>query len=94
MIGQIISFVCVQVTEGKQELEKILKLLRKFRKEVNSLTEWLATTDEELTRRSSVEGMPRDLDAELAWAKVNEYTTGVISTALITSKRVHWPLME
>uniref|UniRef100_A0A8C2CPE0 Dystrophin n=1 Tax=Cyprinus carpio TaxID=7962 RepID=A0A8C2CPE0_CYPCA len=62
-----------QVTEGKQELEKLLKLLRKFRKEVNSLTEWLATTDEELTRRSSVEGMPSDLDAELSWAKVNEY---------------------
>lgn len=90
----MVSFVCVQVTEGKQELEKILKLLRKFRKEVNSLTEWLATTDEELTRRSSVEGMPSDLDAELAWAKVNECTTGVISAALFTSKRVHWSLME
>lgn len=88
MIGQIVSFVCVQVTEGKQELEKILKLLRKFRKEVNSLTEWLATTDEELTRRSSVEGMPSDLDAELAWAKVNEYTT------LFTSKKVHYSLKE
>ncbi|ROL45472.1 Dystrophin, partial [Anabarilius grahami] len=64
-----------QVTEGKQELEKILKLLRKFRKEVNSLTEWLATTDEELTRRSSVEGMPSDLDAELAWAKATQEDT-------------------
>uniref|UniRef100_A0A672MV72 Dystrophin n=1 Tax=Sinocyclocheilus grahami TaxID=75366 RepID=A0A672MV72_SINGR len=64
-----------QVTEGKQELEKLLKLLRKFRKEVNSLTEWLATTDEELTRRSSVEGMPSDLDAELSWAKVTQEDT-------------------
>ncbi|TRZ02504.1 hypothetical protein DNTS_000081 [Danionella cerebrum] len=64
-----------QVTEGKQELEKILKLLRKFRKEVNGLTEWLATTDEELTRRSSVEGMPSDLDAELAWAKAAQEDT-------------------
>ncbi|XP_016387170.1 dystrophin-like [Sinocyclocheilus rhinocerous] len=64
-----------QVTEGKQELEKLLKLLRKFRKEVNSLTEWLATTDEELTRRSSVEGMPSDLDAELAWAKATQEDT-------------------
>ncbi|RXN10779.1 dystrophin-like isoform X4 [Labeo rohita] len=63
------------VTEGKQELEKLLKLLRKFRKEVNSLTEWLATTDEELTRRSSVEGMPSDLDAELAWAKATQEDT-------------------
>ncbi|XP_067116720.1 dystrophin isoform X2 [Osmerus mordax] len=58
-----------QVTEGKQELEKSLKLSRKLRKEVNSLTEWLAATDAELTRRSSVEGMPRDLEAEVAWAK-------------------------
>ncbi|XP_052439429.1 dystrophin-like isoform X2 [Carassius gibelio] len=64
-----------QVTEGKQELEKLLKLLRKFRKEVNSLTEWLATTDEELTRRSSVEGMPSDLDAELSWAKGTQEDT-------------------
>ncbi|XP_043091945.1 dystrophin isoform X2 [Puntigrus tetrazona] len=64
-----------QVTEGKQELEKLLKLLRKFRKEVNGLTEWLATTDEELTRRSSVEGMPSDLDAELAWAKATQEDT-------------------
>ncbi len=82
------TFVYVQVTEGKQELEKLLKLLRKFRKEVNSLTEWLATTDEELTRRSSVEGMPSDLDAELAWAKVNEYSTGFISAALFISETV------
>uniref|UniRef100_A0A673GN47 Dystrophin-like n=1 Tax=Sinocyclocheilus rhinocerous TaxID=307959 RepID=A0A673GN47_9TELE len=64
-----------QVAEGKQELEKLLKLLRKFRKEVNSLTEWLATTDEELTRRSSVEGMPCDLDAELSWAKATQEDT-------------------
>ncbi|XP_059409658.1 dystrophin isoform X3 [Carassius carassius] len=64
-----------QVTEGKQQLEKLLKLLRKFRKEVNGLTEWLAMTDEELTRRSSVEGMPSDLDAELAWAKATQEDT-------------------
>ncbi|XP_051982361.1 dystrophin isoform X4 [Xyrauchen texanus] len=64
-----------QVTEGKQELEKILKLLRKFKKELNSLTEWLAATDEELTRRSSVEGMPSDLEAELAWAKAKQEDT-------------------
>ncbi|XP_073722267.1 dystrophin isoform X1 [Misgurnus anguillicaudatus] len=64
-----------QVTEGKQELEKILKLLRKFRKEVNSLTEWLAATDGELTRRSSIEGMPSDLEAELSWAKGTQEDT-------------------
>ncbi|TNM94219.1 hypothetical protein fugu_002395 [Takifugu bimaculatus] len=58
-----------QVTESKLALEKILKLSRKLRKELNGLTEWLATTDAELTKRSSVDGMPSDLDAELSWAQ-------------------------
>ncbi|XP_062906974.1 dystrophin isoform X1 [Mobula hypostoma] len=58
-----------QVTEGKQELEKSLKFSRKLRKEVNALTEWLAATDAELTRRSAVEGMPTNLDTEVAWSK-------------------------
>ncbi|KAJ8253066.1 hypothetical protein GJAV_G00208740 [Gymnothorax javanicus] len=64
-----------QVTEGKQQLEKGLKLSRKLRKEVNGLTEWLAATDAELTRRSAVEGMPKDLDSELAWAKATQKDT-------------------
>ncbi|XP_064826136.1 LOW QUALITY PROTEIN: dystrophin-like, partial [Oncorhynchus masou masou] len=64
-----------QVTEGKQELEKSLKLSRKLRKELNSLTEWLAATDAELTRRSAVEGMPSDLEAELDWAKAAQKQT-------------------
>ncbi|XP_017573216.1 dystrophin isoform X2 [Pygocentrus nattereri] len=64
-----------QVTDGKQELEKSLKLLRKFRKEVNSLTEWLAAIDGELTLRSSVEGLPSDLEAELTWAKATQEDT-------------------
>lgn len=63
-------FMCVQVTESKLELEKILKLSRKLRKELNGLTEWLAATDSELTRRSAVDGMPSDLEAEVAWAQV------------------------
>ncbi|XP_032413102.1 dystrophin-like [Xiphophorus hellerii] len=58
-----------QVTESKLELEKSLKLSRKLRKELNGLTEWLAATDAELTRRSAVEGMPGDLEAEVAWAQ-------------------------
>nr|XP_005995015.2 PREDICTED: dystrophin isoform X4 [Latimeria chalumnae] len=61
-----------QVTEGKQELEKCLKLSRKLRKEMNALTEWLAATDAELTRRSAVEGMPTNLDAEVAWGKATQ----------------------
>ncbi|XP_069746216.1 dystrophin isoform X6 [Narcine bancroftii] len=58
-----------QVTEGKQDLEKSLKFSRKLRKEVNALTEWLAATDAELTRRSAVEGMPTNLDTEVSWSK-------------------------
>uniref|UniRef100_A0A8C5EJ22 Dystrophin n=1 Tax=Gouania willdenowi TaxID=441366 RepID=A0A8C5EJ22_GOUWI len=71
-----------QVTESKLELEKSLKLSRKLRKELNGLTEWLAATDAELTRRSAVDGMPSDLEAEVAWAQV--YCTCVI---LKTEKR-------
>ncbi|TMS11567.1 Dystrophin [Larimichthys crocea] len=58
-----------RVTESKLELEKSLKLSRKLRKELNGLTEWLAATDAELTRRSAVDGMPSDLEAEVAWAQ-------------------------
>ncbi|XP_075905519.1 dystrophin isoform X3 [Nelusetta ayraudi] len=58
-----------QVTESKTELEKSLKLSRKLRKELNGLTEWLAATDAELTRRSAVSGVPGELDAEVAWAQ-------------------------
>ncbi|XP_068773159.1 dystrophin isoform X9 [Struthio camelus] len=58
-----------KVTEKKQELEKCLKLSRKLRKEINALTEWLAATDAELTKRSAVHGMPSNLDAEIAWGK-------------------------
>lgn len=58
------------MTESKAELEKSLKLSRKLRKELNSLTEWLAATDAELTRRSAVSGVPEELEAEVAWAQV------------------------
>ncbi|XP_063098873.1 dystrophin isoform X14 [Cavia porcellus] len=58
-----------KVTERKQQLEKCLKLSRKMRKEMNVVTEWLAATDMELTKRSAVEGMPCNLDSEVAWGK-------------------------
>ncbi|XP_062039360.1 dystrophin isoform X5 [Lepus europaeus] len=61
-----------KVTERKQQLEKCLKLSRKMRKEMNALTEWLAATDTELTKRSAVEGMPSNLDAEVAWGKATQ----------------------
>lgn len=67
------------MTEGKQALEKSLKLLRKFKKDIKNLTEWLAAVDSELTCRSSVEGMPSDLEAELAWAKVHKCQTLTIT---------------
>ncbi|XP_035481958.2 dystrophin isoform X3 [Scophthalmus maximus] len=65
-----------QVTESKLELEKSLKLSRKLRKELNGLTEWLAATDAELTRRSAVDGMPSNLEAEVAWAQSVHGETG------------------
>ncbi|ELK32006.1 Dystrophin [Myotis davidii] len=61
-----------KVTERKQQLEKCLKLSRKMRKEMNVLTEWLAATDMELTKRSAVEGMPSNLDSEVAWGKATQ----------------------
>ncbi|XP_053748030.1 dystrophin isoform X12 [Panthera pardus] len=61
-----------KVTERKQQLEKCLKLSRKMRKEMNALTEWLAATDMELTKRSAVEGMPSNLDSEVAWGKATQ----------------------
>ncbi|XP_055249425.1 dystrophin isoform X2 [Moschus berezovskii] len=64
-----------KVTERKQQLEKCLKLSRKMRKEMNALTEWLAATDMELTKRSAVEGMPSNLDSEVAWGKATQKET-------------------
>ncbi|XP_045850502.1 dystrophin isoform X9 [Meles meles] len=61
-----------KVTERKQQLEKCLKLSRKMRKEMNALTEWLAATDMEVTKRSAVEGMPSNLDSEVAWGKATQ----------------------
>ncbi|XP_066434053.1 dystrophin isoform X1 [Eleutherodactylus coqui] len=61
-----------KVTEGKQILEKCLKLSRKLRKEMTNLTEWLAITDTEVTRRSSEEGMPTNLEGEIAWSKTTQ----------------------
>lgn len=49
-----------------------------MRKEMNVLTEWLAATDTELTKRSAVEGMPSNLDSEVAWGKVKPISPKVI----------------
>lgn len=49
-----------------------------MRKEMNALTEWLAATDTELTKRSAVEGMPSNLDSEVAWGKVKPISLKVV----------------
>lgn len=49
-----------------------------MRKEMNVLTEWLAATDTELTKRSAVEGMPSNLDSEVVWGKVKPVLLKVI----------------
>ncbi|XP_032828779.1 dystrophin isoform X4 [Petromyzon marinus] len=61
-----------QVTDSKSDLEKALKLARKLRKEIAALTDWLAATDSELTRRSAVDGMPESLETELAWSQATQ----------------------
>uniref|UniRef100_A0AAQ5X2X4 Dystrophin n=1 Tax=Amphiprion ocellaris TaxID=80972 RepID=A0AAQ5X2X4_AMPOC len=72
-LKQLYNQLGAQVTESKLELEKSLKLSRKLRKELNGLTEWLAATDAELTKRSSVDGMPSNLEAEVAWAQTEKH---------------------
>lgn len=47
-----------------------MALAQRLQEEVASLTEWLATTDAELTHRCNANFMPSNLDSELAWAKV------------------------
>uniref|UniRef100_A0AAQ4PPR1 Dystrophin n=1 Tax=Gasterosteus aculeatus aculeatus TaxID=481459 RepID=A0AAQ4PPR1_GASAC len=88
-----------QVTESKLELEKSLKLSRKLRKELNGLTEWLAATDGELTRRSAVDGMPGDLEAEVAWAQTERrqpqlQTVAELAEALKAVLRGHGGLVD
>lgn len=61
----------VQVTEGKQDLERASQLSRKMRKEADTLSEWLSATEAELVQKSTSEGVIGDLDTEISWAKVS-----------------------
>ena len=61
----------LQVTEGKQDLEKALALSQKFQKESAALQEWLSTNEAQLQQKNSCGDMPADIDAEIAWANVS-----------------------
>lgn len=61
----------LQVTEGKQDLEKALSLSQKFQKESATLQEWLTTSEAQLQQKNSCGDMPADIDAEVAWANVS-----------------------
>lgn len=62
----------LQVTEGKQDLEKALSLSQKFQKESAALQEWLTTNEAQLQQKNGCEDMPADIDAEIAWANVSK----------------------
>lgn len=61
----------LQVTEGKQDLEKALSLSQKFQKESAVLQDWLNTNEAELQQKNGCGDMPADIDAEIAWANVS-----------------------
>lgn len=61
----------LQVTDGKQDLERASQLARKIKKEAASLSEWLSLTETELVQKSTSEGLLSDLDTEISWAKVS-----------------------
>lgn len=61
----------LQVTEGKQDLEKALSLCQKFQKESAALQEWLTTSDAQLQQKNGSGEMPADIDAEIGWANVS-----------------------
>lgn len=64
-------FSSLQVTEGKQDLEKALSLSQKFQKESAALREWLTTSNAQLQQKNGSGDMPADIDAEIGWANVS-----------------------
>lgn len=68
----------VQVTEGKQDLERACQLSRKMKKEADILSEWLSATEAELVHKSTTEGVTGDLDTEISWAKVSFSWDGLL----------------
>ncbi len=80
----VISF-SLQVTEGKQDLEKALSLSQKFQKESAALQEWLTTSEAQLQQKNSCGDMPADIDAEIAWANVSN-SPNLLSNLFSSSK--------
>ncbi|XP_075931082.1 dystrophin-like isoform X2 [Petromyzon marinus] len=57
-----------EVTENKQRLEKALKLARRLRKELGSLTDWLSAAHQELAGLCAVKDAPRAQDGRQSGA--------------------------
>ncbi|XP_071957062.1 dystrophin-like isoform X2 [Antedon mediterranea] len=66
-LKQLYNILGKRVTEGKQELEKALKLSRKLKKEMIALSEWMKSVGDELNRRESLNKIPDDLKEEQEW---------------------------
>ncbi|XP_039603451.1 utrophin isoform X2 [Polypterus senegalus] len=58
-----------QVTEGKQDLEKALHLAQKIQKETTTLDDWLKESEAVLSRKTTSEDMPAEIEAEVSWTK-------------------------
>ena len=65
-IKQQFNELGTQVTHGKGDLEKALKLAKKLRRETNTLKEFSANLEQELNKIEAVKA-PRDIEAELKW---------------------------
>lgn len=59
----------VQVIEGKQDLERVLQLVWKMKKEVVFFFEWFFVIEVELVQKFILEGLFGDLDIEIFWVK-------------------------
>lgn len=59
----------VQVIEGKQDLERVLQLVWKMKKEVVFFFEWFFVIEIELVQKFILEGLFGDLDIEIFWVK-------------------------
>ena len=58
-----------QVTHGKGDLEKGLKLAKKFEKDIKDIEEFMQATDQSLSEREAV-NLPRDMQEEIEWIQV------------------------
>ena len=71
-----------QVTHGKGDLEKGLKLAKKLRRETNTLKEFSANLNEELSKKEAVKA-PRDIEAEMKWIEVKFWRIVLYSVIIL-----------